>query len=51
MDDLIEDFIAETRETLEALTSQLVEWERRRDYRASQAFRGFYELAPGRKSA
>jgi two-component system, chemotaxis family, sensor kinase CheA len=28
MDDLLEDFIAETRETLEALTSQLVEWER-----------------------
>lgn len=28
MDDLLEDFIAETRETLEALTSQLVQWER-----------------------
>jgi two-component system, chemotaxis family, sensor kinase CheA len=28
MDDLLEDFIAETRETLEALISQLVEWER-----------------------
>ncbi len=28
MDDLLDDFIAETRETLEALTSQLVEWER-----------------------
>lgn len=27
MDDLLEDFIAETRETLEALTSQLVQWE------------------------
>jgi chemotaxis protein histidine kinase CheA len=49
MDDLIEDFIAETRETLEALTSQLVEWERRPDYRASQAFRGFYELTPDQK--
>ena len=34
MDDLIEDFIAETRETLEALTSQLVEWERRPHDRA-----------------
>ena len=34
MDDLIEDFIAETRETLEALTSQLVEWERRPNDRA-----------------
>ena len=34
MDDLIEDFIAETRETLEALTSQLVEWERRSHDRA-----------------
>lgn len=28
MDDLLEEFIAETRETLEALTGQLVEWER-----------------------
>jgi two-component system, chemotaxis family, sensor kinase CheA len=27
MDDLLEDFIAETRETMEALTSQLVQWE------------------------
>lgn len=27
MDDLLEDFIAETRETLEALTSELVQWE------------------------
>lgn len=27
MDDLLEDFIAETRETLETLTSQLVQWE------------------------
>ncbi|MGB5077610.1 MAG: ATP-binding protein [Sphingorhabdus sp.] len=27
MDDLLEEFIAETRETLEALTSQLVQWE------------------------
>mgnify|MGYP000167661094 CR=1 FL=1 len=34
MDDLIEDFIADTRETLEALTSQLVEWERRPHDRA-----------------
>ena len=34
MDDLIEDFIADTRETLEALTSQLVEWERRPNDRA-----------------
>jgi two-component system chemotaxis sensor kinase CheA len=34
MDDLIEDFIAETRETLEALTSKLVEWERRPNDRA-----------------
>jgi len=34
MDDLIEDFIAETRETLETLTSQLVEWERRPHDRA-----------------
>jgi hypothetical protein len=49
MDDLIENFIAETRETLGALTSQLVEWERRPDYRASQAFRGFYELTPDQK--
>jgi chemotaxis protein histidine kinase CheA len=51
MDDLIEDFIAETRETLEALTSQLVEWERRPNDRASRAFRGFYELAPNRQGA
>jgi two-component system, chemotaxis family, sensor kinase CheA len=28
MDDLLEEFIAETRETLEALSSQLVQWER-----------------------
>ncbi len=28
MDDLLEDFIAETRETLETLASQLVQWER-----------------------
>ena len=28
MDDLLEEFIAETRDTLEALTSQLVQWER-----------------------
>ena len=28
MDDLLDDFIAETRETLESLTNQLVEWER-----------------------
>lgn len=28
MDDLLEDFIAETRETLETLTSQLVQWEK-----------------------
>jgi two-component system chemotaxis sensor kinase CheA len=28
MDDLLDDFIAETRETLESLTHQLVEWER-----------------------
>lgn len=28
MDDLLEDFIAETRETLEILASQLVQWER-----------------------
>lgn len=34
MDDLVEDFIAETRETLDALTSQLVEWERRPHDRA-----------------
>lgn len=34
MDDLLEEFIAETRETLEALTSQLVEWERRPQDRA-----------------
>jgi two-component system, chemotaxis family, sensor kinase CheA len=27
MDDLLEEFIAETRETMEALTSQLVQWE------------------------
>lgn len=34
MDDLLEEFIAETRETLEALTSQLVEWEKRPQDRA-----------------
>lgn len=34
MDDLLDDFIAETRETLESLTNQLVEWERRPDDRA-----------------
>lgn len=34
MDDLLEDFIAETRETLETLTSQLVEWERNPQDRA-----------------
>ena len=28
MDDLLDDFIAETRETLESLANQLVEWER-----------------------
>ena len=28
MDDLLEEFIAETRETLEVLTSELVQWER-----------------------
>lgn len=28
MDDLLEDFIAETRETLETLSSELVQWER-----------------------
>ena len=28
MDDLLEDFIAETRETLETLASQLIQWER-----------------------
>lgn len=28
MDDLLEEFIAETRDTLEALSTQLVEWER-----------------------
>jgi two-component system, chemotaxis family, sensor kinase CheA len=34
MDDLLEDFIAETRETLETLTSQLVEWEQNPQDRA-----------------
>ena len=34
MDDLLDDFIAETRETLESLTNQLVEWERRPEDRA-----------------
>ena len=34
MDDLLEEFIAETRETLEVLTSQLVEWERNPQDRA-----------------
>lgn len=34
MDDLLEEFIAETRETLEALTGQLVEWEKRPQDRA-----------------
>ena len=33
MDDLLDDFIAETRETLESLTNQLVEWERDPDNR------------------
>lgn len=33
MDDLLDDFIAETRETLESLTNQLVEWERYPDDR------------------
>jgi len=34
MDDLLEEFIAETCETLETLTSQLVEWEKRPQDRA-----------------
>jgi two-component system chemotaxis sensor kinase CheA len=34
MDDLLEEFIAETRETLEVLTSQLVEWEKHPQDRA-----------------
>lgn len=34
MDDLLDDFIAETRETLESLTNQLVEWERHPEERA-----------------
>jgi two-component system, chemotaxis family, sensor kinase CheA len=34
MDDLLEDFIAETRETLETLTSQLVQWEQNPQDRA-----------------
>ncbi len=34
MDDLLEEFIAETRETLEILSGQLVQWERSPDDRA-----------------
>jgi two-component system, chemotaxis family, sensor kinase CheA len=34
MDDLLEEFIAETRETLETLTSQLVQWEQNPEDRA-----------------
>ena len=34
MDDLLEEFIAETRDTLEALTGQLVQWERTPEDRA-----------------
>lgn len=41
MDDLLEEFIAETRETLEKLSAQLVEWEQRPSDRAliDSAFR------------
>ena len=34
MDDLLSDFIAETRETLDAIASEIVEWEARPDDRA-----------------
>ena len=34
MDDLLEEFIAETRETLEILSGQLVQWEKAPDDRA-----------------
>ena len=34
MDDLLEEFIAETRETLEILSGQLVQWEKDPDDRA-----------------